>query len=108
MTKAKKFMYRIQYNDNTYQVVDWTKYEFEKVGEYMEAEAKAIKLEEGLFRLTDVRAVIFFPPPPPPTEKEKLKMKEYGESQLSEWGFVDQETAEWLKANGIDLQGGDK
>jgi hypothetical protein len=36
MTKPKKHDYRIQYIDNTYQVVEWSKPEFQAVGEAME------------------------------------------------------------------------
>lgn len=100
ITKPKKLDYRIQYVDNTYQLVQWTQKEFKEVGMAM-GEGKLVGLlDDGLFRLDHIRAIVFLPPVPEPTEEEK-KVQE--EEQLTEWGFVDAESARWLKENGIDL-----
>ncbi len=104
MTKAKKFTYRIQYIDNTYQMVDWTKAEFDKVGRALEDGKSGVTLNEGIFRLSDIRAIVYIPPIPEPTEEEKKLQKEH-ENELSEWGFVDPESAKWLKSQGIDVGG---
>jgi hypothetical protein len=103
MAKAKVYQYRIQYIDNTYQLVDWTKAQFEHVGGSMMAKDSVAIVGDDLFRLDDIRAIVFLPPIPEPTEAEK---RAEAEKQISEWGFVDAETAQWLKDQGIDLTGG--
>lgn len=100
MTKPRKYQYQIQYVDNTYRIAEWTKKEFEDIGQAMQAEFNTIVLEDGIFRLTDIRAIAFIPEPEPLEEAAE------DENQLSEWGFVDAETAAWLRAQGIDLGGG--
>lgn len=102
MTKPKKNQYRIQYVDNTFQMVDWTKKEFETVGQQMCEDKEAITLDDGIFRLSSIRAIVFIPPVPELTDEEK---KAQAEQQLTEWGFVDNDTAVWLKNAGIDLGG---
>lgn len=96
-------MYRIQYKDNTYQIVDWTEEEFKNVCKHKANNEAAAYTKKILVDLQDVRTIVFIPPTPPPTEKEKIEMKEYADSQLNEWGFVDMETLAWLRANGIDV-----
>jgi hypothetical protein len=103
MAKAKVFQYRIQYVDNTYQLVEWTKTEFNNVYHSIEEGKTMVICGDDMFRINDIRAIVFLPPLPEPTEAEK---KAQAEQQLSEWGFVDAETAQWLKDNGIDLTGG--
>jgi hypothetical protein len=103
MAKAKRFTYRIQYVDNTYQIVDWTKAEFLQVGEDLNTDTKMIVIGDEMFRSSDIRAIVFLPPIPEPTKEEKQAQ---AEQQLSEWGFVDPEVAEWLKNNGINIGGG--
>lgn len=101
MTKAKKFQYQIQYTDNTYRIVDWTKAEYISIGEAIIAENKAIVMDDGIFTLYDIRTIVFIPEPEPLTEEE--------ENQLSEYGGYDVDTIEWLKAQGIDpVNGGGK
>jgi hypothetical protein len=102
VAKAKVFQYRIQYIDNTYQLVDWTKAEFDGVFGSMAEDKKVAKVADDLFRLDDIRAIVFLPPIPEPTKEEKLAETE---GQLSEWGFVDPDTAQWLKDQGIKLGG---
>lgn len=97
MTKAKKNLYQIQYADNTYRMVDWTKKEFEEVGEAIVAEKSAIVLPEGIFRLYDVRTIVFIPEPEPTTEETEEQ------SNLSEYGHYDADTLKWLRENGVDL-----
>lgn len=103
VAKAKTYQYRIQYIDNTYQLVEWTKSEFHEVGKAMLNEHVVAIINDDLFRLTDIRAIVFLPPLPEPTPEEK---KAQEEAQLTEWGFVDSDTAAWLKANGINIGGG--
>lgn len=100
MTKPKKHMYRIQYIDNTYQIVDWSKTEFKAVGDSMIEGKIAVMLDEGIFRLSDVRAVVFLPPPPEKTEAEKAAEEDQA---LTEWGFADPDVQQWLRDHGIDI-----
>lgn len=102
MTAPKAFMYRIQYVDNTYQVVDWTKAEFKEVGQALVEGQSGVMLDNGIFRLTDIRAIVFLPPAPEPT-KEELKKQIDEESQLGEWTWADPEVRAWLKDQGVDL-----
>jgi hypothetical protein len=93
----EKNMYQIQYTDNTYRMVDWTKEEFKQVGRDMENEDKVSILNDGIFSLVHIRAIVFIPPVVEPEIPE-------GENELDdEWGFVDRETAEWLKIQGIEV-----
>lgn len=103
MAKPKKFTYRIQYIDNTYQLVDWTKAELQLVGELMANDKTATIVGDDIFRISDIRAIVFLPPVPEPTVEEK---KAEAEQQLSEWGFVDPETQRWLRDVGIDVTKG--
>lgn len=97
MTAPKKYQYRIQYVDNTYQMVDWTKAEYKLVGEAIIDSKPAVMLDEGIFRVSDVRAIVLIPELPEPEKTDETK------NHLTEWGFVDTETAQWLRANGIDV-----
>ena len=99
MTKPRTYTYQIQYVDNTYRIVEWTRLEFKKVCEEMEKGAECVALDKGLFSLKDVRAIVMMR-----EEKENKKEKE---SVLTEWGFVDPETLMWLKEQGIDVTGGE-
>jgi hypothetical protein len=101
MTPPKQFQYRIQYVDNTYQMVDWTKPEFNSAFTAMAEDKKVLKVSDGIFRLDHIRTIVLIPPLPEPTEEEKKVIEE--ENKLSEWGFVDDASALWLKEVGIDL-----
>lgn len=102
MTKPKAYTYQIQYNDNTYRIVDWTKIEFKEVAESLANQQAAAVLDDGVFVLYDVRAIVLLPEVEEETE-EKTKEKE---QHLTEWGFVDADTAAWLKNAGIDIVNG--
>jgi hypothetical protein len=104
MTKPKKHDYRIQYIDNTYQVVEWSKPEFQLIGEAMEKGKHAILLEEGIFKIKDIRAIVFLPPVPVLTPEEQKAKDE--DDALSEWGFTAPDVQEWLKSQGINVNKG--
>lgn len=97
-----KHQYQIQYTDNTYRMVEWTKKEFKKVCRRLAFRLRTVALSDGVFMLKDVRTIVFIPPAPELTEEEKKN-----ETNLTEWGFVDDDTALWLQAHGINLQGSD-
>ena len=97
MTKARTYSYQIQYVDQSYRIIDWTKQEFKTVMTALNDEKHAVVLEDGGFVLKDIRAVVLIP-----EIKEEKENKQQDEI-LSEWGFVDHKTAEWLKEQGIDI-----
>jgi hypothetical protein len=101
MTKAKKFQYQIQYVDNTYRIVEWTKAEYSEVVDAMAHADRIVAFDEGIFVLSDVRTIVFIPEIEEP-EQEKIDE----ENALTEWGFVDPDVAAWLKSQGIDTSKG--
>lgn len=103
MTAPRKYQYRIQYIDNTYQIVDWTKGEFKKVQDQLNDEKPYIVMANETFRSFDIRAIVLLPDPPEEPEKQEDE-----NNSLTEWGFVDAQTREWLQAAGIDLSKGVK
>jgi hypothetical protein len=105
MTNPKKYDYRIQYIDNTYQVVEWSKPEFKIVGKAMEEDKVAVMLEEGIFKINHIRAIVFLPLVPVLTPEEQ-KAKEEDDAGLSEWGFVDPDVQQWLKSQGFNINKG--
>jgi hypothetical protein len=98
MTKPKRFQYQIQYTDNNSRIVDWTKPEFNQVAMAMSKQESVTVLEDSIFVLDDIRTIVLIPEIPVP----KAPSKE--DNQLTEWGFVDPATAEYLRdVLGIDL-----
>jgi hypothetical protein len=97
VTKPKRFQYQIQYVDNTYRMVDWTKLEFNQVAMAMSKEQIVTTLEDSIFVLKDIRTIVLLPEiPAPKTPKD--------ENPLTEWGFVDPATAEYLRdVLGVDV-----
>lgn len=109
MTKQKKHLYKIMYKDDTYLIVDWSNSEFDKVCKAKIEGNAAVATKETLVDLTTVRTIVFIPPIPEPTEEERKeynsKMKTKTKRMMEEYGFVDQETMNWLEEQGImDLQ----
>jgi hypothetical protein len=94
-TKPKKREYQIQYTDNTYRIVEWAVKEFKQVGESMVANYDYCIMDDGVFALKDIRTIILLPE----VEEEQPQK----DNKLTEWGFVDNQTALWLKEMGIDL-----
>lgn len=103
--EPEKHLYKILYTDDTYLVIDWTKEEFKKVCNEMLSECKAVATANSLINLTLVRTIVLIPPLPDLTEEEKKeynsKMKKKTKNMMNEWGFVDQETMNWLEEQGI-------
>lgn len=102
MTQSEKLTYRIQYIDNTFQVVDWTKEEFATVSQSMYSDDKVVILTDGIFRLSDIRTIVFLPK----VVEEDLEQIEVNENELSEWGFADPEAVAWLREQGIGVKKG--
>lgn len=102
MTKAKKHTYQIQYNDNNYRIVEWTKKEYSTVGEGLVNREAAVVLDEGAFVLHDIRAIVLLPE----IEETDETKQNPDDAHLSEWGFTEPEVQAWLKAQGIDVVNG--
>jgi hypothetical protein len=94
-----KLQYQIQYVDNSYRMVDWTEDEYELVGACITDNKHAVVLKDGIFILDHIRAIVHLVP---------IVEEAPEENQLTDWGFVDPQTAEWLRANGINLGGKSK
>jgi len=97
MTKPNKYDYLIQYNDDKYRVVKWTRAEFKQVGEAIVEAKRAIALEKGIFVLYTVKAIVELEPMPTEPEPEK---------RVGEYDGYDFETRQWLAENGIDIVNG--
>lgn len=96
----EQLQYQIQYTDNSYRMVDWTEDEFELVGACIIESKNAVVLKDGIFVLHDVRAIVLIPP--------IVEEITDDENNLTDWGFVDAQTAEWLRAQGIEVGRKDK
>jgi hypothetical protein len=97
MTKPKRFPYQIQYTDSSSRIVDWTKPEFNQVANAMAENEGVAVLEDSLFVLKDIRTIVPIPETPAPKAPKE-------ENQLTEWGFVDPATAEYLRdVLGVDV-----
>lgn len=99
-TKAKRYMYQIQYTDNTYRVIDLTKEEWKSLGIAIYEKNPVIVLDDAVLVLSDVRAIVYIPVPEPELEKEETVNED---GQLTEWGFVTPEEAANLRELGIDI-----
>ena len=97
MTKPKKYDYLIQYNDDKYRALKWTKAEFEKVGEAIVGSKRAIALDKGIFVLTDVKAIV---------ELEPMPIEQEPEKRVGEYDGYDFEVRQWLADSGIDIVNG--
>lgn len=101
----EQHLYKILYTDDTYLMIEWTKEEFTKICNAKVNGQMAAFTENSLVDLTMVRTIILIPPVPEPTEEEKKeynsKMKKKTQNMMNEWGFVDQETMNWLEEQGI-------
>lgn len=82
-------------------MVDWTKAEYLQIGQAIADDKSALVLDDGIFKLKDIRAIVLIPEPEVEETEEKPQ-----EGGLTEWGFVDPETAAWLKAQGVDVSKG--
>lgn len=101
MTKPRDYSYQIQYNDNTYRVVQWTKSEFKEVCKAIVNGDVAVALDDGVFVIHEIRAIVQLK-----EEFQDEKTKEENKYQPPEY-FVDQLTEQWLKEQGIDpVRGG--
>lgn len=61
MTDSIKELYRIQYQDNTYQYVSWTPQEFDYVADMMNRDVRVVVVNKCIFKVSDIRAIVYIP-----------------------------------------------
>lgn len=102
---TEKHLYKILYTDDTYLIIDWTKEEFKNISMQMTNDNNWVFANDSLINKSLIRTIVLIPPVPEPTEEEKKaynsKMKKKTKNMMNEWGFVDQETMNWLEEQGI-------
>lgn len=99
-----KETYRIQYVDNTYQLVDWTNDSFEYVYEAMAIGKHIAMIDKCIFRLTDIRAIVHIPPEP---EEEPVTEEDEEGMVITEMGKYDREMYELLVSMGYGAEMGE-
>lgn len=98
MEESIKETYRIQYVDNTYQLVDWTEDDFNKVYELMMVKNPFAMVDKCIYRLSDIRAIVFLPPVP-----EEEEVPDEKTVVITETGSFEKELYDTLVENGYDL-----
>lgn len=100
MEHSIKETYRIQYVDNTFQLVDWTEEQLEFVYRTMGEGKEIAFLEKCIFRLSDIRAIVHIPLP-----EEEETVLEDGEKEIivTEMGVYEKELFDMLVQNGYDV-----
>jgi hypothetical protein len=94
-------LFRIQYVDNTYQLVNWTNDQLHTVYKDIEAGKKATLMDKCIFKLDDIRAIVFLPPVLEKEETEEGEEKE--DMVITEMGAYEKELYDLLQVNGIPL-----
>lgn len=101
----EKHLYKILYTDDTYLIVEWTKEEFGKLCWDMLSDKQWVYTADSIINKSMIRTIVLIPPVPEPTKEEQKaynsKMKKKTKTMMDEWGFVDQETMNWLESQGI-------
>lgn len=95
-----KNMYRIQYVDNTYQMVDWTDYQLHLVHEAMKDCEHVIMIDRCIFKLDHIRSIVFIPPV---VEEEKPEQEEATVIETN-MGTFEKEMFELMQQMGIEME----
>jgi hypothetical protein len=100
MMESTKETYRIQYIDNTYQLVEWTDDEFCQMFDCMNNEDSfpVALIDKCIYRVRDIRTIVYLPPVP---VEEQTEEKE--DMVITEMGAYEQELYNLLVQNGVDL-----
>lgn len=98
MTNSTKDTYRIQYKDNTFQLVNWTEDQLFRVEVAMNTHRPAIMLDKSIFRLADIRAITYLPPVEESTDKTDGKG-----IVITEMGEFERELYNTLVQGGYEL-----
>jgi hypothetical protein len=95
-----KETYRIQYVDNTFQLVDWTIDQLAIVYRDMDENKQITMIDRCIFRLSDIRAIVHIPLP-----EEEETILEDGEKEIivTEMGVYEKELFDMLVQNGYDV-----
>lgn len=96
-----KETYRIQYIDNTYQLVEWTDEDLKEVAILMSDNRPIAVVSKCIYRLSDIRAIVHIPPVPEEEEEEKQPMV------VTEMGAYERELYEFLVESGYAPDMGD-
>ena len=88
--------FRIQYVDNTYQLVEWTNEEFFDVAKDMSEGRTIAVVNRCLYRLIDIRAIVYIPPVSDVEAEKDAQV-------ITESGVYERELFEQLKEMGYEL-----
>lgn len=98
MRMESKDTYRIQYVDNSYQIVEWTEEQLDDVYRDMASGEEVSLLNKCIFRLKDIRTITFLPP----VEEELDDNPEEPETvMVTEEGVYDKEVYDILQSMGM-------
>lgn len=99
MEPSIKETYRIQYVDNTYQLVEWTEDQLLRIETAMNVGRAVIMLDKCIYRLSHIRAIVYLPPVP---EEENTEQSEESTMVVTEMGAYEKELYDLLVNNGYD------
>lgn len=99
MRMENKDMYRIQYVDNNYQLVEWTEDQLDNVYRDMSSGEEVSLVDKCIFRLKDIRAITYLPP----IVEEEETPEEEQTVVLTEMGTYDKEIFELMQQLGVDV-----
>lgn len=92
--------YRIQYVDNTYQLVEWDDEQFNSVVQAMMTDYPIVSVNKCVFKLKDIRAIVYIPPVP--DEEEQPTDENESSMVITEAGAFNKEVFELMQQLGID------
>lgn len=87
--------YSINYVDGSYRIVTWHLDDFMEIAGKITEKEHAVIIDECLYVLADIRAIIKLPPQEVEPEKEEKEP----EQPSGEYDFLDFETKQWLAEN---------
>lgn len=98
-----KQTYRIQYVDNTFQLIEWTDEEYVKVGEAFTSGFDVIVLKTGIFRLDHIRAIVYLEAIEEPEDQEGDPIPDENGMIVTEMGAFEKDVFDLLVQNGIEV-----
>lgn len=98
----EKETYRIQYVDNTYQLVEWTIDHLALVYKDMSENKPIIMVDKCIFRTNDIRAIVHLEQEPEQPKEDEVLVDEEG-MVVTEMGTYEKEIYDLLVAQGIDV-----
>jgi hypothetical protein len=104
-TPNQNHLFRIQYIDQTYQLVNWTNDQLYTVYQQMNDGVNVILMDKCIFKVADIRAITYLEP----LEEEEKSTEEINEEDakkgvvITEMGTYDKELFELLQSMGHDM-----